>query len=81
MKLLLLVLLSAGSTGCGVDSTRALWQARWVGEDGHGIAYGAEKTLEITGKTVLTPPAVTVDVMTDPLTWQVILETLAQCCR
>jgi hypothetical protein len=67
------VLLTCALTGCGVDSTRALWSHAWVPPTppAHGrLVWHSERTLAFGAKGVITPGAVTVDVLTDKRVWE-----------
>ena len=86
MRLLLLAVIAL--SGCGVDSTRAMWRQDWT-DPGHGAGHGAKRTAEVTAKVALTPGTAVVDVVTDPVTWyclylagRITLECCAEsCCR
>jgi len=76
----LLILLTCALTGCGVDSTRALWSHSWVKPDppAHGrMLWRSERTLAFGAKGVITPAAVTADVLTDKKVWEGVAVVVA----
>jgi hypothetical protein len=87
MRSALFLLATLACGGCGVDSTRAMWEQPWAEPGGSRAAYHARYAGEVVAKTALTPATVMADVATDPLTWQFLmivaegtLECCGQCC-
>jgi hypothetical protein len=65
-------------SGCGVDVTREMWSQQWVDPPASRPQWLARTQVaaEYSGKALLTPVTVTVDVATDEVTWCVLGEAL-----
>jgi hypothetical protein len=73
VRLTALVLVVCALSGCGVDSTRALWTHAWVPPTppAHGrLLWRSEQTVAFGAKGVITPAALTADVLTDHRVWE-----------
>jgi hypothetical protein len=74
-RLSALLLLSCALTGCGVDSTRSLWDSSWMGDppEHRRALWESGKVCEYGAKGVLTPATATIDVVTDAEVWEGVL--------